>query len=110
MRPIAKTCTRSGCSLVPPSRPIRWALLSEFEISWIRIAYVPGAANHCRDLVDDDPFMTKLRNFDPVGSNFLDALRLAFRRQAVAVTSETLSFAGENNHLHFCSYIVLTDF
>lgn len=33
-----------------------------------------GAADYYRDLDDDDPFVSKHRSFDPVGSDFSAAL------------------------------------
>ena len=34
-----------------------------------------GAADYYRDLDDEDPFVTKFRSFDPVGSDFSAALQ-----------------------------------
>jgi len=63
----------------------------EIHAACCRVAHMSGAADYYRDLDDDDPFMTKLRSFDPVGSDFSSALHarlldLSERRAAATVS------------------------
>ena len=46
----------------------------EIHAACCRVAHMSGAADYYRGLDDDDPFATKLRCFDPVGSDFSVAL------------------------------------
>ena len=46
----------------------------EIHAARCRVAHMSGAADYYRDLDDDDPFVTKLRSFNPVGSDFSAAL------------------------------------
>jgi len=47
----------------------------EIHATCCRIAHMSGAADYYRDLDDEDPFVTKFRSFDPVGSDFSAALQ-----------------------------------
>lgn len=42
----------------------------EIHAACCRVAYMSGAAGYYRKLDDDDPFVSKYRSLDPVGSDF----------------------------------------
>jgi len=53
-----------------PDLPLPSPRYLEIHAAVCRVAHMSGAADYYRDLDDDDPFVTKLRSFDPVGSDF----------------------------------------